>query len=237
MTIEATYNKQMKVADLIAADNNLLSILHRLDIHLGFGEATIQEICTRYNISTSLFLEICNIYSFRHHRPNIHALVQKDIKNITTYLRASHKYYTEVCFPTIHEDIHRLVKELDDVNRHLIDKFYDDYDNEVTSHFCYEEETVFPYIETLLNGNKSKSAEEQYNISKFEENHSNISEKLNDLKNIIIKYLTEEHSSALRFEILNNIFAVENDLRKHSQIENKLLIPLVEIMEKHNAQP
>ena len=237
MTIEATYNKQMKVADLIAADNNLLSILHRLDIHLGFGEATIQEICTRYNISTSLFLEICNIYSFRHHRPNIHALVQKDIKNITTYLRASHKYYTEVCFPTIHEGIHRLVKELDDVNRHLIDKFYDDYDNEVTSHFRYEEETVFPYIETLLNGNKSKSAEEQYNISKFEENHSNISEKLNDLKNIIIKYLPEEHSSALRFEILNNIFAVENDLRKHSQIENKLLIPLVEIMEKHNAQP
>lgn len=237
MTIEATYNKQMKVADLIAADNNLLSILHRLDIHLGFGEATIQEICTRYNISTSLFLEICNIYSFRHHRPNIHALVQKDIKNITTYLRASHKYYTEVCFPTIHEGIHRLVKELDDVNRHLIDKFYDDYDNEVTSHFRYEEETVFPYIETQLNGNKSKSAEEQYNISKFEENHSNISEKLNDLKNIIIKYLPEEHSSALRFEILNNIFAVENDLRKHSQIENKLLIPLVEIMEKHNAQP
>jgi regulator of cell morphogenesis and NO signaling len=237
MTIEATYNKQMKVADLIAADNNLLSILHRLDIHLGFGEATIQEICTRYNISTSLFLEICNIYSFRHHQPNIHALVQKDIKNITTYLRASHKYYTEVCFPTIHEGIHRLVKELDDVNRRLIDKFYDDYDNEVTSHFRYEEETVFPYIETLLNGNKSKSAEEQYNISKFEENHSNISEKLNDLKNIIIKYLPEEHSSALRFEILNNIFAVENDLRKHSQIENKLLIPLVEIMEKHNAQP
>ena len=224
----------MKVADLIAADNSLLSILHRLDIRLGFGEATIQEICTRYNISTALFLEICNIYSFRHYTPHVEALEQKDIKNITTYLRASHKYYTEVCFPTIHESIHRLVKELDEVSRRLIDKFYDDYDNEVTGHFKYEEDTVFPYIETLMQGEK-ENGEEKYNISKFEENHSNISEKLNDLKNIIIKYLPEEYSSALRFEILNNIFTVENDLRKHSQIENKLLIPLVEIMERSNA--
>ena len=234
MTLEATYKKNMKVADLIAADNSLLSILHRLDIRLGFGEATIQEICTRYNISTALFLEICNIYSFRHYTPHVEVLEQKDIKNITTYLRASHKYYTEVCFPTIHESIHRLVKELDEVSRRLIDKFYDDYDNEVTGHFKYEEDTVFPYIETLMQGEKEKG-EEKYNISKFEENHSNISEKLNDLKNIIIKYLPEEYSSALRFEILNNIFTVENDLRKHSQIENKLLIPLVEIMERSNA--
>ncbi len=234
MTLETTYKKNMKVADLIAADNSLLSILHRLDIRLGFGEATIQEICTRYNISTALFLEICNIYSFRHYTPHVEALEQKDIKNITTYLRASHKYYTEVCFPTIHESIHRLVKELDEVSRRLIDKFYDDYDNEVTGHFKYEEDTVFPYIETLMQGEKEKG-EEKYNISKFEENHSNISEKLNDLKNIIIKYLPEEYSSALRFEILNNIFTVENDLRKHSQIENKLLIPLVEIMERSNA--
>ena len=78
--------------------------------------------------------------------------------------------------------------------------------------------------------------DEAYHISKFEDNHSNISEKLNDLKNIIIKYLPEEHSSALRFNLLNDIYAVESDLRKHSLIENKLLIPLVEIMEKKNGE-
>ncbi len=233
MTIEATYKKNMKVADLIAADNTLLSILHRLDIRLGFGEATIQEMCTRYDISTELFLEICNIYSFRHYKPQIEALGRKDIRNITAYLRASHKFYSEVCFPAIHESIHKFVKELDDISRRLIDKFYDDYDTEVTNHFRYEETIVFPYIEALQDG-KREGYDEKYNIGKFEENHSNISEKLNDLKNIIIKYIPEEYSSALRFEILNDIYAVEADLRKHSLIENKLLIPLVEIMEKGN---
>lgn len=234
MTIEAIYKKNMKLAELIAADNSLLSILQRLNICLGFGEATVEDICTRYNISTGLFLEICNIYSFRYYQPHIDELDENDIASITKYLRASHKFYTEVCFPAIHNSIHNLVKELDDVNRRLIDKFYDDYDSEVNNHFRYEEEIVFPYIENLQKS--ERACGEAYHISKFEENHSNISEKLNDLKNIIIKYLPEEYSSALRFDILNDIYAVETDLRKHSLIENKLLIPLVEIMEKEHGE-
>ena len=153
---------------------------------------------------------------------------------LTSYLRASHRYYKELCFPLIHEKIHSLVKELDQVSRHLIDKFYDDYDSEIENHFAYEENFVFPYIERLLmNENNDK---EKFRIGKFEENHSNIGEKLNDLKNIIIKYLPETYSSPLRFDILKDIYAVESELRKHSLIENRLLVPLVEKIENSNEQ-
>lgn len=223
------YCKRMKVADLLASDSSLLSILQRLDIKLGFGEATISELCSRYGISEELFIMICNIYSFHEYKPHISHLDKNDIKSITTYLRASHRFYTTVCFPAIHEGIHTLVEGLDDVSRKLIDKFYDDYDNEITNHFRYEEEVVFPYIEKLMENNHSD--EIQYRIGLFEENHSNINEKLNDLKNILAKYLDERYSSPQRFELLNTIYSVENDLRKHSLIENKLLIPLVEILE------
>ena len=222
----------MKVADLLASDGNLLSILQRLDIRLGFGEATVADLCTRYGISAELFLIICNIYSFREYQPQVDSLGENDIKSITTYLRASHRYYTSICFPTIHNSIHLLVKELDEVSRKLIDKFYDDYDNEVSNHFRYEEDVVFPYIESLF----AKGDMNKYSISQFEHNHSNIGEKLNDLKNIITKYLGEEYSNPLRFELLNDIYSVENDLRKHSLIENKLLIPLVEKLEKQYEQ-
>ncbi|MBQ5424541.1 MAG: hemerythrin domain-containing protein, partial [Bacteroidales bacterium] len=61
----------------------------------------------------------------------------------------------------------------------------------------------------------------------FEENHSNIEEKLHDLKNIVIKYLPENASQQSRINVLNEIFKIENDLNKHSVIENKILIPLV----------
>ena len=231
-TKETIYNKRMKVADLLASDGNLLSILQRLDIRLGFGEATVADLCTRYGISAELFLIICNIYSFREYQPQVDSLGENDIKSITTYLRASHRYYTSICFPTIHNSIHLLVKELDEVSRKLIDKFYDDYDNEVSNHFRYEEDVVFPYIESLF----AKGDMNKYSISQFEHNHSNIGEKLNDLKNIITKYLGEEYSNPLRFELLNDIYSVENDLRKHSLIENKLLIPLVEKLEKQYEQ-
>lgn len=224
------YNSRMKMADLVASDISLLSILQRLEISLGFGEATVAEVCAQHNISADLLLMICNIYSFRDYRPQIEALSDDDIRNITTYLRASHKFYSTICFPALHNSIHRMVKELDDVSRRLIDKFFDDYDNEVNNHFKYEEEVVFPYIESLLNNRSTNNSE--YNISLFEHNHGNINEKLNDLSNIIIKYLDKRYTSQLRFEILGDIHNIANDLLKHSDIENKLLVPLVEKIEQ-----
>ena len=223
----------MKVADLLASDESLLSILQRLDMKLGFGEATVGEMCERYGISENLFLTICNIHSFHDYVPQITTLDASDIRSTTNYLRASHRYYATICFPGIHECVHKLVKELDEVSRKLIDKFYDDYDSEVTNHFRYEEEVVFPYIESLTT--KTDIGDGKYSIRQFEDNHSNINEKLNDLKNIVTKYLSEEYSSPLRFELLHRIYAVESDLRKHSLIENKLLIPLVEKLEKNHG--
>ena len=224
----------MKMADLLASDIRLLSILQRLEIKLGFGEATVADVCARHNISTELFLLICNIYSFRDYEPQIETLTDEDIRSITMYLRASHRYYRTICFPALHDNIHRMVKELDEISRRLIDKFYDDYDSEVNNHFQYEEEVVFPYIEKLLNN--SGNSESEYRISLFGNSHGNVNEKLNDLSNIIIKYLNGEYASQLRFEILAEINSIGNDLLKHSDIENKLLVPLVEKIEKRNGE-
>lgn len=229
MTKYTYYSKRSKLADIISADYNLLSILQRLNIKLGFGDATVEDVCKKYELSTDLFLIICNIYSFNDYIPQIENLNNDDITDITAYLRASHTYYKDICFPEIHKKIHLLVKELDELSRKLIDKFYDDYDNEVSNHFKYEENIVFPYIDSLL---MREMGHDEFQIARFEENHSNVGEKLNDLKNIIMKYLPSEYSSSLNFEILKDIYAVESDLRKHSLIENRLLVPLVENLEK-----
>ena len=218
----------MKAADLISADWNLLSIFERLDIKLGFGEATIAEICSRYNLSTELFLMICNIYSFDNYRPKTEILKKEDLPHILSYLRASHKHYMTNCFPRLHNNIHIMMEEYEDTNSYVLNKFYDDYDSEIKKHFEYEENSVFPYIESLLDRKK----ENMYKISDFEDNHTNVEEKLNDLKNIIIKYLPGTYTSNIRMKVLNEIFKIENDLRKHTLVENKILIPLVTKIEK-----
>ncbi len=228
------YSGNMKAADLISADWTLLSIFERLDIKLGFGEASIAELCTRYNLSTELFLMICNIYTSVNYTPTVEKLKKEDIPHVIHYLRASHNHYTKNCFPHLHENIHIMMEEYEDMNRYVLNKFYDDYDNEIKRHFDYEEKCVFPYIESLLT-NKSNS-DNLYNIKKFEHNHTNVEEKLNDLKNIIIKYLPGNYTSDIRMKVLKEIFRIESDLRKHTMVENKLLIPLVAKLEQNNVK-
>ncbi len=226
------YSGKMKAADLIAADWSLLSIFERLDIKLGFGEATVAEICASYNLSTELFLMICNIYSFDNYCPKADTLKKEDLPHILSYLRASHKHYITNCFPRLHNNIHIMMEEYENTNRYVLNKFYDDYDSEIKKHFEYEEFSVFPYIDSLLDG----KCQDIYKISNFEDNHTNVEEKLNDLKNIIIKYLPGTYTSNIRMEVLSEIFKIENDLHKHTLVENKILIPLVTKLEKNHGR-
>lgn len=110
----------------------------------------------------------------------------------------------------------------------ILQRFYSEYQKEVLNHFDYEETVAFPYINTLLNNSSMKS----YSISQFEKNHSNIEEKLNDLKNIIIKYLPDTGSPELLNTLLFDLFELEDDFRKHTLIEDKILVPLVEQFEQ-----
>lgn len=220
-----------KLASMVLGCPALLSVLNRLSIKLGFGDATVADICRRYGLSPRVFLMICNIYTFDTYRPNIEHLQPNDIGHIVAYLRTSHRYYTGVSFPRLHANIHTLLKSCDEVSRQVLDKFYDDYDQEVTKHFDYEESVVFPYIDQLL-AQPQGTTHTSYRIEQFEQNHSNIEEKLNDLKNILLKYLTESCSSPLRTEVLMSIFTLEDDLTRHTLIEERVLAPLVAKLER-----
>ena len=68
----------------------------------------------------------------------------------------------------------------------------------------------------------------------FTENHSGIEDKLADLRNIILKYLPEEYSQSLRFDILKDIISIESDLKKHTIIESRILVPIMIRLEKQN---
>ncbi|MBR0078710.1 MAG: hemerythrin domain-containing protein, partial [Bacteroidales bacterium] len=113
-------------------------------------------------------------------------------------------------------------------HKEILQRFFHDYKTEVQNHFLYEEKTVFPYIEALRNGESGDG----YSINQFEENHSNIEDKLNDLTNIFIKYLPGNIMPKERVSVLFDIFQLSGDLNKHSLIEEKILIPYVETIER-----
>jgi regulator of cell morphogenesis and NO signaling len=70
-----------------------------------------------------------------------------------------------------------------------------------------------------------------FSIDRFEENHSNIDEKLSDFKNLVMKSLPGECDRGARLELLMRIFALQEDLQCHTYIEDNILVPMVRLLE------
>jgi regulator of cell morphogenesis and NO signaling len=220
------------MADVILTNSRLLYVLPYFEINLGFGEKTVKQVCNEKNISAPLLLLVCNIYTFDDYCPDSRILKQIPIEGIIKYLKNSHKDYLEVRMPLIIENILNLVNICHLKNGNILNSFCEKYKQEVISHLKYEEEIAFPYIIELLNGRKTGN----YKIKEYESNHSDIDAALNDLKNIIIKYLPQECTIEKCREILLNLFMFEYDLSKHTLLEDKILISLVSNIERNTNE-
>jgi regulator of cell morphogenesis and NO signaling len=223
----ALFSEKTKMADIILANSRLLHVLPYFEISLGFGEKTVKQVCNDKNISISLFLLVCNIYTFDGYCPDSYYLKQIPVEGIIMYLQNSHKDYLEIRMPQIIDNILNLANVCCLKNGNILNAFCEKYRQEVIAHFKYEEEIVFPYIIELLKGRKTSN----YKIKEYETNHSDIDTALNDLKNIIIKYLPQECTIEKCRDILLNLFMFEHDLSKHTLLEDKILISLVEHIE------
>ena len=226
---QSIFSENTKMADVVLTNSRLLYVLPYFGINLGFGEKTLKQICSEKSISMPLLLLVCNIYTFDDYFPNTQDLKQIPIEGIIAYLQNSHKDYLEVRMPEITSNILDLVNVCHLKNGNILNSFCEKYKQEVITHFKYEEDVVFPYIIQLLNGVKAGN----YKIKEYKSNHSDIDAALNDLKNIIIKYLPQECSIEICRNILLNLFMFEHDLSKHTLLEDKILISLVEHIEKN----
>lgn len=222
------FTPQMKLADLIHTDYRLLLLLPRFGLNLGFGNKSVQECCNEHQISDKLFIMICNVYTSSHYLPSEEELNQVDINQLLSYLKRSHSYYLDNRLLTIQNQL-TLISEHEGIQqKKILNRFFEEYKREVIHHFEYEEKTVFPYISAM----KTEINRNSYSIEIFEQNHTNIEDKLNDLKNIVIKYLPDKALLSEKTNMLFNIFSLEEDLCKHAFIEDKILIPLVQKQEK-----
>ena len=222
------FSKEAKLAELIDGDRRLLQLLPRFGIALGFGDHSVEEVCRMNNVSADLFLFICEVYSDTDFAPASDELIYGDMSGLLPYLRASHRYYLDERFPHLEEHLQRIIEACGPKYGHMLRQFYDEYKQEVMRHIqYYEEEVVFPYIEALCNGQRPSS----YQIEEFEHNHTNIQDVLDDMMNILLKYLPGDILPKERIEISLDIMELSDDLNRHSIIEDHLLIPYVESLE------
>ncbi len=225
---ERIFHPDVKLSDLLNRNPELVLLLSRWDIPLGFGERTVAEVCRTAGTSPEFFLMVCRIYTDKTYLPDDKTLSEVELDSLIRYLRASHIYYLEDRIPHIGQHLQHIIEQCTLVNRRLMEGFFEEYRREVEEHFRYEEETVFPYIRNLMEGMPDSA----YRIRDFQKNHSNIEDKLFDLRNILVKYLPPALSPKERVSITMDTYRLSEDVERHSMIEEKVMVPYVMLLEK-----
>ena len=85
------FSARMRLSDLISANHNLILMLPRLGISLGFGDKSVQEVCEQYHLPVDFFMLICNVYTFAQYSPSADEISQTDMSPLLPYLRSSTK--------------------------------------------------------------------------------------------------------------------------------------------------
>ncbi len=206
---ETKYKATDKMAEIICENAQLLQVMNRFGISLGFGDENIMQVCNKQGVDYKTFLAVINFVSQKH--THLEERAEVSVAALLNYLKQSHIYFLDFALPNIRKSLNEAIFGKADNSRcsltgtgsasdadnttcenepetaqlsSLIMKFYDDYVHEVRKHMEYEEAEVFPFVEALLEGKN----EEKDKIYTFSEHHNPVDEKLHELKNIIIKY-------------------------------------------------
>ncbi|MCQ2350943.1 MAG: helix-turn-helix transcriptional regulator [Paludibacteraceae bacterium] len=224
--MEHNYTENSKVADIILANREQMLLLEHLGIELVVKGKSVRDICLEHNICTDLFLSFVRLYDGETQTAAI-VYHNNDIDTILLYLGNCHKYYLDEKIPKIMEYVNCILEK--NPNLKMLQDFTEGYIKEITEHFDYENNIVFPYVRALALG---KDIDNKYSVEVYKRHHSNIEDKLDDLQELLIKYLPFDDSVHLRRKMLQCLSELEYDLKIHSHIEDNILIPLVEKLEK-----
>ena len=221
------FTSSMKVARLVEANYRLLGVLARVGIDGSFGEKTVSEVCISSGLDPDTIILLCEVYTFPNFKPSMELLRRCHVGDILRYMHQSHDYYLNRAISEMEKSITKLLEPCQKKQQDVVWNFFRGYKVEVKNHFGFEEQEVIPYVQGLIIGQSRPG----FSIDRFEENHSNIDEKLGDFKNLVMKSLPAVCDNDIRLDLLVRIYALQEDLKCHTYIEDHVLVPMVRLLE------
>ena len=226
MKEQKIYEADDKMISLISDNYNLLQALGAFGISLGFGDKTVRETCENNGVDTHTFLAVVNFAI------NGVGVAEDDerisVSTLLHYLEASHAYFIDFQLPYIRRELEESLNENNSLAQ-LIMKLYDAYAHEIRRHMNYEQKTLFPYVEKLLEGQPASD----YNVETFSKHHGATDQQLRELKILIIKYLPQDglHNNQLT-AALHDIYENEEWLSQHALVEDHIFVPAIRRLER-----
>ena len=226
MKNQKIYEASDKMISLIRDNYNVLQTLGSFGINLGFGDKTVRETCSDNGVDTYTFLAVVNYtingyYGFEDDD-------QLSVPTLMHYLKACHVYYLDFQLPFIRRELEESIDESDSLGTLLL-KLYDEYAREVRKHMLYEEKTLFPYVQALIDNRPAGD----YTIETFSKHHGQTDIKLKELKTTIIKYLPGDMQRNHKLmSTLYDIYNNEEWLRLHTEVEDNIFVPAIRRLER-----
>ncbi|MDR0800986.1 hemerythrin domain-containing protein [Fluviicola sp.] len=162
------------------------------------------------------------------------------IRDLLNALKRSHGVYLNTRLPEIEQSIYNLYSKQANSDNVLLMLcgFFISYQKKLVAHIQYEEVFLFPYIQSLLELQKSgKEIDRErfgnFTLKQFFENHSNLEEDLNNVRRKITRHI-EGLKTSFAFRIfMTQLEHFEKDLAIHAVLEDAVLLPRLVDMELH----
>lgn len=205
------YKPSDKICDLMAHEEDAIQIISRFGLEMGVGEQTIRQACDAHDVHTPTFLAVVN-YKVFHHR----ALPQDiDIPTLQRYLHNAHTYFLDFRLPRLRRALIEAIIPADPTTRipGLILRCYDEFVDEIRTHIEHENEGLF---------------------EEHAHDDQRITDKLAEIKNLIIKYypspVTDNPSPVTAnlsplISVMSDLWHTQQDFEDHCAIEDDILRP------------
>lgn len=190
-------------------EEDAIQIISRFGLEMGVGEQTIEQVCEAHDVHTPTFLAIVNYKVFHQH-----AIPEDiDVPTLQRYLKNAHTYFLDFRLPRLRRALIEAIIPADPTTKipGLILRCYDDFVDEIRTHIEHENEGLF---------------------DEHEHDDQRITDKLTEIKNLIIKYYptpegTDEGGriTYLLISVMSDLWHTEQDFADHCAIEDDILRP------------
>ena len=197
-----------KMCDLMSHEEDAIQIISRFGLEMGVGEQTIEQVCSSHGVHTPTFLAVVNYKVFKHRA----VPADIDIPTLQRYLRNAHTYFLDFRLPRLRRSLIEAIIPADPTTKipGLILRCYDEFVDEIRIHIEHENKGMF---------------------DEHEHDDQRITDKLTEIKNLIIKYYptkptsTEGTVTYTLISVMSDLWHTEQDFADHCAIEDDILRP------------
>jgi regulator of cell morphogenesis and NO signaling len=217
---------------IIECDYRLMQVVARFNITMGFGDKTVSEVCHMHNVDVHTFLAVINqvVYDLAASSKKV-SLDLVNMGALLDYLKRTHAYLVDHQLPRMRKTLFTAMDcSLQNEVAFLLVKYFDMYVAEVQAHVAQEEQEVFAYAESLMEG--SLSPDPLLEGKGSHKHNADFVAKLHELIQMFLQYYPQEGINEELNDVVYNLYRIEEDIRIHCKLEDEMLLPLVRKLER-----